>query len=313
MRTLVGNRRLLQLMAVASLLWLPGEVLAQEGANIEVPDLYVLVDRVGEEVELLRYTMGKLPNEQPPMPVDDVQPHEAFFQAQNLFRKANRLAREVAGVERKVASTTEGEVRSADIHAVVNSALQEVLLVKAELGITDAVQPLDRDARFELADVFRAIVQANRQLNLLTEHVFTPEDVFEQLELAISYTAGVLSSYPDAVTVPDEPAFESGKMPTDSYRRLTQCLRLTRGIAEETGIKLLRFDPRSRIRQDVLPSDVYDLATIVVAYIGHLASNLDAPEADPELSTPEHIFPSHVYQRAGVLEQQLIALEELVQ
>ena len=75
MRTTFRVRLLPQLMAAASLLWLPGEVLAQEDANIEVPDLYVLVDRVGQEVELLRYTMGKPPNEQPPMPVDDVQPH----------------------------------------------------------------------------------------------------------------------------------------------------------------------------------------------------------------------------------------------
>lgn len=298
---------------VAVILWIPAVALAQQSARVTPADLYVLVDRVSQEVEILRYAMGKPVNSQPPMPVDDVQPHEALFQAQNLFRKANRLARELAGAQRKPSPVVpEAEIVPAHVYTTVESALQELLLVKAELAIADSASSRNRDRRKGLTDVFRAIVQVNRQLNLMTEHVLGPEDVFEQLTLAISYTAGILSAYPDTEAVPDDPLFEAGKMPADVYRRLTECLRLTRGIAETTGIKLLKFDPRREIRQDVLPSDVYDLAAIVVAYVGHLASTLDAPEAYPDLSTPKHVFPSHVYQRAGVLHEQLTLLTGLV-
>ena len=308
--TLSGIQRQLPRLVVASCMtFSPAPVFAQTTVTMAPADVYVLVDRVGREVELLRYTMGKPVNQQPPMEVEDVQPHEAFFQAQNLFRKTNRLARELAGSPRKTPPVApEVEIVAQDVHGAVTGALEELLTVKAELGISETVSPRDRERSDDLTEVFRAIVQVNRQLNLMTEHVFVPGDVYGQVLLATSYAAGMLLAYPEEQSVPELPVFETGMMPADAYRRLVDCLRLTRQIAEIAEFQLLRFETTRRVRTDVLPSDVYDLATILVSYIGHLALRLDAPEAYPDLSTPEHVFPSHVYQRAGALHQQLSVL-----
>ena len=60
----------------------------------------------------------------------------------------------------------------------------------------------------------------------------------------------------------------------------------------------------------VTPSDVYDVASLLVAELAHLHRQF--PDAEPPHETyyPGRKFPSHVYQRVGILESQLIELEK---
>jgi hypothetical protein len=59
-------------------------------------------------------------------------------------------------------------------------------------------------------------------------------------------------------------------------------------------------------------SDVYDMATLVVSELSYLWSQLeDAPPPRPAYY-PGRKFPSHAYQRAGLLERQLAELSALV-
>ena len=282
---------------------------------VGVADLDTLLDRIRAEVELLRFHMGRPENAQASPAVDDVQPHEAFLQAQNLFRKSNRLARELVGAQRgspPVAPPAE-EIVIADVYAPLEAALEEVVALKTALGISAAAQLSRRRPSTDLTSVYRAIVQTNRQLNLMTDSVVTARDVFEQVSLAITYAGGILSAYPDTQAIPNPPPFAAGKSPTDVYRLLTNCMRLNRRIAEAVDFKLLSYDPRDIRRTEVLPSDVYDLATLLVSYVGHIATSLDAPEIYPEIDTPVHVFPSHAYQHAEVLQDQLAQIAELVE
>ena len=259
--------------------------------------------------------MGKPANEQPPPAVDDVQPHETFLQAQNLFRKTNRLARELTGASRQtppVAPPAE-DIVVADVYVPLEAALEQVVALKTGLGIAAAAEPENRTPTTDLTSVYRAMVQTNRQLNLLTEQAFTAEAIYEQISLAITYAGGILSSYPNNQSIPEPPPFEAGKSPDDVYQQLSACLRLNRRIAEGVGFSLLRYDPRGFRRSEARPSDAYDLATLLVSYVGHIATRLDAPEIYPDIAVPGRVFPSHAYQHATVLHEQLAQIAELVE
>ena len=78
-------------------------------------------------------------------------------------------------------------------------------------------------------------MQANRQLNLLLDERFAPSDVFQQVTLAVGYTAQLLKPYPGAELIPEEPVFDPGKTPGDVYRRLLGCFENLREIAAASG------------------------------------------------------------------------------
>jgi len=284
--------------------------------DVDAPDLDVVLERVRAEVELLRFHMGKPENTQGSPTVDDVQPHEGFLQAQNLFRKVNRLARELVGAPRlspPVAPADHTEILIGDIYDPLAASLEQILDIKAKLGITEQVEPPERVPSRDLTSVYRVMVQTNRQLNLMTESTFSAGDVYDQVSLAITYAGGILSAFPDTDPIPGAPPFEAGKSPDDVYRQLSDCLRLNRNIANTVGFELLRYDPRGFRRAEALQSDVYDLATLLVSYISRVATRLDAPEIYPDIAKPKYVFSSHAYQHVGILRQQLTQILERVE
>jgi len=284
----------------------------QEGPTRTGSDVQQLARHIMLELELLAYEMGQPIRETELLPVADVSGFEVFFQAQTLFRKANTLAQEIAGAERLAPPVlpVDGTTAAYD-YSVLQRAMEQIHLVKAELGIDEVVIEPELEENVGATGAFQAIVQANRQLNVLTRQQLVPADVFAEVTLAVIYVSGILELYPGAVTLPDEPAFENGMRPVDVYNRLIDCLRIIRRIADEVGGQVLRLDLRRGV-EEATAADVYDLAKIVVADIGYLAGLLDAPEAFPDLPTPTHIFPSQVYQRVGILREQLLTLDELV-
>ncbi len=301
----------LTLVALAAL----GATVAQADAHegVDAPDLDVVLERVRAEVDLLRFHMGKPGNTQGSPTVDDVQPHEGFLQAQNLFRKANRLARELVGAPRRsppVAPPDHSDVMIGDIYDPLAAALEQILDIKTKLGITEQVDTPERVPTRDLTSVYRVMVQTNRQLNLMTESTFSAGDVYDQISLAITYAGGILSAFPETDPIPEALPFEAGKSPDDVYRQLSDCMRLNRDIANAVGLQLLRYDARGFRRAEALQSDVYDLATLLVSYISYVATRLEAPEIYPDIAKPKYVFPSHAYKHVGILRQQLTQILE---
>ena len=91
------------------------------------------------------------------------------------------------------------------------------------------------------------------------------------------------------------------------------------GIAQEIGgqhgIAVLRLNLRRELRRrDIEPSDVYLLGTTLLAEVAYLTLTLDAKDVDlPPIERPKHIFPSHVFQMAGMLQDELARLETQLQ
>ncbi len=279
---------------------------------VENPDVYALASQVADEIEIIREVMGRPYDDSPRLPATGVSQFEVYFQAQTLFRKSNQLAQEFAGTARIPAPPVpEGELQPGDTHAVVAAALEQVTLVKEALGI-DMQLPEQSRGSASATGVFMTILDTNRQLNLLLDVPILPRDVYEQVTLAVLYSAAILANQGVEDYVPDAEPFGGYRRPADVYRLLLNSADVLSRMAEKSGVSVLRLSSRRNIPDDIEPGHVYDVARILVAGLAILSDALDAPDVFPDLEQPELIFPTQVYARATVLLQQLEQADALL-
>ena len=290
-----------------------GHVAIHETEQIDTADIFVLVALIQVELELIRFEMGKPKTKQAEIVVKDAAPRELFFQALTLFRKSNRFSFEQLRQRVTEPVIPKKQIEPSQVYVVVDTALQRIRLVKKKLGIIEQAQKTAQNTTKTPSDVFVAIIQANRQLNLLLDQQFTPSDVFQQVTLAVGYTSRLLGQFPNASkTPPQTPEFERGKRPSDVYRLLIGCYELTRQIAVTSGLNMLILKSSESQIDTVTPSDVYDIASLVVSELAYLYAQMDEAQPPYDVYNPGRKLPSHAYQRAGVLEKQLIDLQKRV-
>jgi hypothetical protein len=280
-------------------------------ADVTPADVYARLSRVRGDIEIIRFVMGKPKVRGAEIALKGVAPREVYFQAFTMLRKANRLSFEQT---REVAPTLQplaGDTDPGDVLAVVNAAFERISHVKAWLDITRAPAPQELDASKTPTDVFGAIVQANRQLNLLLDEKFAPSDVFQQVTLAIGYATRLRARFPGD-RIPEAPELVVGKQPRDVYQRLVGCFSVIREIAAISGLGTLELQTSADHLEHVTPSDVYDIASLLVSELAYIHAQLDGAKSPRQVYDPGRKFPSDVDQRAGILEAQLLELRRLV-
>ena len=271
--------------------------------SIEPADCFVRASHLAKEVELIRKEMGRPSETRTAVTVTGASPRECWFQALAVFRKADRLCSELAGDP--VASVPYAppieQITPGDVLKVIEAAGRELAEVKSALSIGESVDPPARDASKVPSDVFGALATLNRQLNLLLARQFSPADVFQQVAMAVAYVTRLGAA-------PKDSPFVRCKRPADCYERLQGCLDIARGLVKKSGHPVIERAPVAG--EGALPSDVYDMATLVLGEVAFLhAVHENAPAPYPfEGNEPGRKLPSHVWQLAGVLEQQLHAL-----
>ncbi len=282
--------------------------------EIQPADVWVHVDHVRQELEQLRAYMGRPKDSRSELDISGAEPREVFFQAVTLFRKADRLCfeqtREQAGEE---PMPPDGKILPGHVYQAVDRALQRILVVKSKLGLTTELAISARDDDRTPSDVLRSIIQANRQLNLLLERQFAPSDVFGQVTLAVGYSERLLDRFPGAVSMPDAPPFAPNKRPAHVYGRLLDSYERIRQIILASGLKVLELKrPDEELIQNVAPSDVYDIASLLVSELAFVHGRIADAEPLRKVYFSGRKFPSDVFQRAGILEAQLVDLERRV-
>lgn len=300
------------LLLVGLLVFWTRSACADAAPVIEPPDVFQQVRVVHGELELIRFVMGRPRNQQSPLHVTGAAPREVYFQALTLFRKSNRLCFEQTRDQSVAPAPSGDQLTPADVHTMVSAALERLRVVKAKLGITEEITPPQRDATRTPTDVFVSIVDANRQLNLLLERQYMPSDVYEQVTMGVAYLARLLEPFPEAETIPEEPPYEVGKRPADVYRRVNGCFERVCTIVRQTGETCLDLEVDEQTIDRAVPSDVYDIASLLVSELAFL-HNKAGGEAPRKVYYPGRKFPSHVYQRVGLLERQLAELESLIE
>ncbi|NIP84769.1 MAG: hypothetical protein GTO03_04115 [Planctomycetales bacterium] len=285
---------------------------AQEGeGTVQPPDVFRRVAQLRTEVEQLRQEMGK-PVGQFQLQVRSAAPREVYFQALTLFRKADRLAFEHTGQRVAVPPPPTGTPQPRDVLAVVAKAERQLRQVKEKLAVQEPAAPPARDPTKTPTDVFRAIVEANHQLNLMLDYPFAPSDVFQQVQRAGGLASRLAERWEDADFPRQWPAFQRGQRPADVYRQLLACLARIRAIFEKSGLPILEIEVADEAIDRATPSDVYDLASVLVSELAYLDQLQPAAEPPPPVFYPGRKFPSHVHQAARLLEQQLSWLERRV-
>ena len=305
-----SNNRLRLLNVTVALLLCVNPIAQAQSVNNT--DVYNLASQVAEEIEYVREVMGRPFDDSPRLPVGDVSQLEVYFQAQTLFRKANQLAQEYAGVPRAAPPPVpDAELGAIDSYEVVIGAQEQIRQVRRAFGIETEVQIQERSTA-STTGVFVTILDANRQLNLLINEPILPSDVFEQVTLAVLYSAAILAHHGAENLVPEADPFDGYKRPSDVYALLLNNTDALSQVAEAAGVSVLTLSSRRNIPDDVEPGHVYDIARILVAGLALVANAMDAEDAFPELERPELIFPTQVYARATVLQRQLAQIDALL-
>lgn len=277
---------------------------------IAPPDVFVQVALMRSELELIRREMGKPKHDRPEIGVAGAAPHEVYFQALTMFRKSERLCFEQTREVAAAPVRPSGAIRPSDVYQMVRAALERVEKVKEALAITEVSGAEARDETKTPTDVFRAVVQANHTLNGLLEKQFSPSDVYQQVTLGVGYAARLLERFPGAERIPPQPAWERRKRPTDVIDRMAVCLDLLHDIAETSGLSIAELEMDETSSVSVQPGEVYDVASLLVADLAFLHSQLKESRPPRDVFHPGRKLPSHVFQRVGILEAQLTQLRE---
>ena len=280
-------------------------------------DVLARVQWFREELEVIRFEMGKPKDRRTIRLATDALPHEVYFQAITLFIKADRLALELTGsTGLRPPPIAPSDVRPYHTWVLVTAAYDRLMTIKTELGIHEIVLEKAHPPSTTSTEVGRAIVHANRQLNLMLQRHFSPSDVYQQVSWGIRYANALLAKVSDAMPSVPLPPFERGKQPGEVFLRLVECFARVEEIARLSGTTVLHLDAMAARRAVddfvIEPSDVYDLATLLVSDLTYLYERLKGVPPIPSVPFPGRKFPSHVYQQAGVLLGHLRALEQLV-
>ncbi len=272
------------------------------------PEVLVAVLQVGDQIETLRKYMGQPRITPLSVTVSNASPFDVYFQAKTLFTKSNRLLFEIKRESLDPPVTPKKNIQPADVLFLVGKSADILQNIADFLGVRLNLKHYTIDAGKTPSDVFMAITTLNRQLNQLLTRRFSPSDVFEEVTLAIGYSEILLNRFPGTRPIPSPPPFVAFKTPSDVYFRLEKCTNIISSIYHRAHLPTLTFQGKQAQPGVISPSDVYDIASLIVSRLAYLhrAENIIRQPMDPFY--PGLKFPSHVFQQAGILEKQLIQL-----
>lgn len=271
-------------------------------------DVLGRVRLLAKEVDLIRVALGKPKHHQSLLKISQASPREVYFEAQALYKKANRLAFEVSGNYRDNPEIHADQLTPSHVWQLVNEALGRIQLVNEALHIQQKVREDKAPPSTTPTDVFNALFDVNQSLNALLYKRVAPSDVYEQITLAVNYSAFLLGALGISPRVPAAPKFVPNQRPSDVYQRLIQCIQSLSVIAQRSGVKMLKVHVGSMGVHHVSPSNVYDLSKIIVAEVRYFSTKLGM-HGEPAAFYPGYKTPSDVYQRAGILLSQLAKLK----
>jgi hypothetical protein len=271
--------------------------------DIKPAHCYARANRLLAEAAVIRDELGRTGDTRPVPEVTGAQPREVYFEAIVAWHKVDRLAAELGAQTSRSAPAAPvlRDLKPGHVLQMLDSVLERVDDIKRSLQLSDAVAEAAIEPARQPSDVLVTLIRVNRELSRMLERPFTPADVYRTVALASTYASRLGGG--SATLAP----FERKRKPANCYERLETCLAAATALIAKRGETAL--SSRGTL-QDVAPSDVYDLANLVLGELAFLHSL--TPNAAPvhafEPKPHGHRLPSHVYQLARTLEAQLAAV-----
>ena len=272
-------------------------------ADITPGHCHARAQRLVAELELVREEMGRTKDARPLPELTNAAPREAYFGAIAAWHKATRLSDEVGIRVGRPAPSSPAlkDIVPGHVHQLIDAVLLQVEDVVQMFGITAKVPEASVDASRTPGDVLAVLTHANRTLSSMLERPFTPSDVYRIIALATAYASRLTNKHVELAP------FERNRKPSDCYERLESVLAsVGKLIAKRGGTALAAHGTLGQ----VAPSDVYDLAQVVlgeVAFLHGLTSSAAAVQAF-EPHGEGHRLPAHCHQLICTLDAQLASL-----
>ena len=270
--------------------------------DVRPGDCYAHAQRLLSEVASIRDEVGRTEDLRPVPDVTDARPRDVYFEALATWSKADRLASEIGAppVRFEQSATTLRDLRPGHVMEVIDAVLLQIDGVKERLAISETIRmPAVEESR-QPSDVLKVLIRINRELSRSLERPFTPSDVHRTVALASTYAARLGAT---GALAP----FERRRKPRECYERLLACHAAVAALILKKGETALtaRGTPA-----DVLPGDVYDLASLVLGELAflHSLTTTAMPLHPFEPTSSGHRLPAHVDQLARTLEAQLATI-----
>jgi hypothetical protein len=262
------------------------------------------ISQILDEIETLRLEMGRAKDARVPMQVRGAMPREVFYFARTVHRKANQLCVELgANPVDPPSAEVAARARPAEVLRVLDGARERLAQARIHLRIEgDMYQPdlpgaLWADPGKTASDVLSGCLVASRQLNAMLATAFASVDGHARIIACLGVAQKLLGLH--GAELPPPPPFERRKFPRDVFQALWETAQIIYRALSSWGVKLLETD-RGFVGED--PTDVYDIATLILCELEYVASLFPAGD-EPRLyaAIPMPVLPSHNYQRARQL------------
>ena len=285
---------------------------------ITPPEVHQLARTIQEEIEVIRWHMGRPLEERPTLRVEGVAIRENFGLAMNLWRKVNQLAIEMVGggeVPPVVMVPPGGEYGPEHVYEVLDGVLDrlgEIRLgteIVSAAGMAGEPPALEVDPSATPSDVFEVLLRCSQQVNRMLERQAQPGDVYQRVRQATFYASEILAAVGDPEPFPALEVREPGLQPLHVFGRLFDVSRRLGVAFEALGLQLVDWpEPGDVMGQETTPSDVFDLATLILSELEYLHSRVPGARVPIQAEHPGHRWPSDVYQEAGVLSDQVLRI-----
>jgi len=271
--------------------------------DIQPAHCYARAQRLLAEVTLIRDEMGRNEDGRPVPEITGAQPREVYFETLAAWSKVQRLSSELGlqMVRAAPPSPSLREVRPGHVLQLLDTVVAAIDGVKRRLDISEtSTEPAIESSR-QPSDVLATVIRINRELSRALERPFTPTDVYRTVALASTYAVRLGA-------VADLAPFVRRRKPSDCYARLEACLAKVTELVGKQGQTALaaRGTPK-----EIVPGDVYDMASLVLGELAYLHAMSSAAAAVHafEPGSAGRVLPAHVDQLARTLEAQLATIK----
>ncbi|MDC0535292.1 hypothetical protein OAO18_05695 [Francisellaceae bacterium] len=271
-------------------------------------DISAQLNTLSYDLEEIRNAIGKKPARKNMLQAKNASSREIYFEAENLYKKLDRLSYEITGIYRNTPELDERKITICDVDELLNQSFSLIEPIKNRLNIVKESKQASRKNTVTKAEIFNQVLEINSQINNLSYQKTMPSDVFNQVTIAIRYLENVLVFLNISNDLAIKNISATDKTPENVYNEMLQTLQDIQSVYTDSGLTILDFQVQDDM-SNIMPDDVLNLAKITVAEVRYLATFLPNP-IKPKSYDFGYKTPSEVYQQVILLKLQLDALKK---
>ena len=213
---------------------------------------------------------------------EDRLPIHGYVKSLEVMKKVSRLQEQMDMTPVQLQGIPVRPVLPKDLLGNVNQIIGELRKIKAQLAVSDEIQPAPLEGRTTFSTVYTTLGNASFLLDGLVGHPITPSDVFANVS-EIQDELELIAAKLKANLVLDAPEVEGKKGAKEAAQ---QALRAVyKVIRLQTMLGMSASNPPNLTLVRVTPSEVFEKTSIIWAEVARIKTYLDI--SLPRLPRPE--------------------------